>query len=383
MIYLDNQATTPTDPRVVEVMLPYFSDLYANPHSTQHEPGAQAKQAVDKARQFIADLCGANRDELFFTSGATESNNLAIRGLGPALQKVGRTHVLCSAIEHKCVLASVEALRMAGFSVEFVPCGSDGIVTEESVRRRLRPETGLVCLMSSNNEIGTIQPIQQVGFLCAAAGIALHVDAVQSLGKHPLNLHQMGATTASFSAHKLYGPKGIGAIFIARKWRTRVTPLIVGGGQEGGLRSGTLPVPLCVGFGRACEIAAQNLTNDDVHVRACRSAFLAILTECNIPFKINAQTEDRLGGNMNISLDEVDAEALIMTLKDQVALSSGSACTTAEIEPSHVLRALGLSPERIECSVRVSFGRFTLQSEAVAAAKLMARAASRLRRIRH
>lgn len=364
-------------------MLPYFGGLYANPHSTQHGPGLQAKHAVDIARQKIADLCGASRDEIFFTSGATESNNLAIRGLGPALQKAGRMHVLCSAVEHKCVLASVEALRGVGFRVDFVPVESRGIISEQSIAERLRPETGLVCLMSANNEIGTIQPVEQIGALCAKSGIALHVDAVQSLGKHPLDLHRIGAATASLSAHKIYGPKGVGAIFVARKWRTRLSPQIVGGGQEGGLRSGTLPVPLCVGFGRACEIAAHRMDADETNLQGYRAAFLNTLKTANISFKINGDMACRLAGNINLSIDGVDAEALIMTLKDRVALSSGSACTTAEIEPSHVLEALGLTPEQIECSVRVSFGRFNTSEEAVTAASLIAEVAGRLRRIRH
>lgn len=383
MIYLDNQATTPTDPRVVEAMLPYFNNLFANPHSTQHEPGNQAKQAVDVARQQIANLCGANRDEIYFTSGATESNNLAVRGLAPTLLKNGRTHIICSNIEHKCVLAAVELLKGSGFRIDYVPCGQDGVVSAASISERITPETGLVCLMSANNEIGTLQPIGAVGKLCQASGIALHVDAVQSLGKHDLNLHSLGVTTASFSAHKLYGPKGIGAIFVARKWRSRITPLIVGGGQEGGLRSGTLPVPLCVGFGRACEVAAEQMSSDQALMTHCRSTFLAVLAEEKIPFQINASMEHRLSGNISLSIAGVDSEALIMTLKDRVALSSGSACTTAEIEPSHVLLALGLPPERIECSVRISFGRFTDPAQAEAAARIIAEVASGLRRIRH
>lgn len=383
MIYLDNQATTRVDPRVVAEMLPYLQEGFGNPHSTQHAVGASAKSAVDEARRAVADLCGATRDEIFFTSGATESNNMAIRGLAPFLQASGKTHVLCSAIEHKCVLASVDVLAQAGFDVEFVHPEANGIFNPAAVKALFRPTTGLLCLMSANNEIGTIEPIEEVARLCAEHSVAFHVDAAQSLGKHPFDVHALGFTTASFSAHKVYGPKGIGAIFIARKWRTRISPLIVGGGQEGGLRSGTLPVALCVGFGAACQIAAREMAVDAEHALVCRAAFLTALDAGGVAYRINGALEERLPGNLNLSIDEVDAEALIMTLKDRVALSTGSACTTAEIEPSHVLTALALPLERIEWSIRVSFGRFNTPDEARIAGELVAETAASLRRIRY
>lgn len=376
-IYLDYQATTPMDARVLEAMLPYLTSSFGNPHSTQHVFGKDAEEAVETARKEIAALIGADSREIIFTSGATEANNLAIIGAGRFRQRIGDgvARVLTFATEHKCVLASVAALAEEGFETEVLPVQPDGLIDLGLLEEKLKVPTTLVSLMAVNNEIGTIQPIAEAARLTRAAGALLHVDAAQATGKIPLDMSTTDIDLLSISAHKMYGPKGIGALYIRRRPRARLLPLIHGGGQERGFRSGTLPAPLCVGFGKAAVLAKAEMAEEAERLARIRSSFLAALDKAGARYTINAGMERRTPGNLNLAFDGADALPLINAAPD-VAISTGSACSSASVEPSYVLKAIGLSPADAARSVRIAFGRQTTEAEAVSAAERLAAAAA-------
>jgi cysteine desulfurase len=361
-IYLDNHATTRTDPRVLEVMLPFFTEQYGNAASRQHVFGREAEQAVEQARVQVARLIGARSKEIVFTSGATESDNLALKGVASMYRKKGN-HLITVTTEHRAVLDCCKHLEREGFHVTFLPVDRFGQVTVHQVSEALTEETILVSIMAANNEIGTLQPIKEIGKLCKERDVLFHTDAVQAAGKLPLDVEEMGIDLLSLTAHKIYGPKGVGALYVrARNPRVRLEPLLDGGGHERGLRSGTLPVASIVGFGKACELCQEELSSE-----AARSAQLrerlwtGIANQLDHVF-LNGHPTERLPGNLNLSFAYVEGEALMMSLKD-VAISSGSACTSASLEPSYVLKALGVGDALAHSSIRFGIGRFNSQEE--------------------
>ncbi|MCE2481338.1 MAG: IscS subfamily cysteine desulfurase [Alphaproteobacteria bacterium] len=359
-IYLDYQATTPVDPRVMDAMLPYFTEKFGNPHSRSHAYGWEAEEAVETARAQVAGLVGADAREIVFTSGATESNNLAIKGVAHFYGD-RRKHIVTVQTEHKCVLDSCRHLEQEGFEVTYLPVQPNGLIRLEDLEAAVGEETMLVSVMAVNNEIGVIQPIAEIGAFCRARKIFFHTDAAQAAGKIPLDVNEMNIDLMSISGHKLYGPKGVGALYVRRKPRVRLHAIINGGGQERGMRSGTLPGALCVGFGAACEIAGRDMAADNERLRGLRDRLLDGLSD--IPdIYVNGDLERRFPGNLNISFAYVEGESMLMALKD-LAVSSGSACTSASLEPSYVLRALGVDEELAHTSIRIGIGRFTTESE--------------------
>jgi len=369
-IYLDFQATTPTDPRVVEAMNPYWSKAFGNPHSQTHRYGHEAHQAVERAREQLAMLVGADSDEIVFTSGATESNNIVIQG-APHLRS-NRCGVARSAIEHKCVMESCQALADAGYGVHEIPVTSDGIVDLNALDGLPSNDISLVSVMYANNEIGTVQPIREIAEWAHENGIVLHVDAAQAVGKIPIDVVRDGIDLMSLSGHKIYGPNGIGALYIRREIRHAIKPLLHGGYQEKGYRPGTLPLPLCVGFGKACEIAGQEMESDREDVEVCRSAFLETLSKDVDGVELNVDTDQRIPGTLNLRLPVSDVDLVLNKLRDQIAVSRGSACASGFIEASHVLAAIGLSRDAADRSIRVSFGRTTSLNEAEVSSKELA-----------
>jgi cysteine desulfurase len=362
IIYLDFQATTPIDARVSEAMKPFLTEDFANPHSN-HLLGHKAEIALNDARTHISKLIGCYPAEIIFTSGATESNNLAILGLRKN-SGAGKNHVISLETEHKCVLAALDELKNYGFEVELLPVKKDGLVDLSRLRKTIRPETLLVSIMSANNEIGVIQPLKEIGEICLEKGTLFHTDAAQAVGRIPLNVEDLNIDMLSISGHKIYGPKGIGALYVRSDIQNILSPLIHGGGQENGLRSGTAPTPLCFGIGKACQLAEEEMDIRSEIVVSLRDEFLKIIVE-NIPNSIvNGSKESRIAANLNITFPGVTAEGLLSSLQNDVAASTGSACTSGSIEPSHVLSALGLSVEEILSSVRFSFGH-TLDIEDV------------------
>jgi cysteine desulfurase len=360
-IYLDYQATTPTDPRVVEAMLPFFHDRFGNPHSRSHAYGTDAATAVETARAEVAGVIGAEAREIVFTSGATESNNLAIKGAARFLRG-RRDHVVTCATEHKCVLESCRRLADEGFAVTVLPVSASGRIDLDRLAAAITDRTALLSVMAVNNEIGVVQPLAEIGALCRARGVLFHTDAAQAVGKIPLDVASMHIDLLSISGHKLYGPKGIGALYVRRRPRVRLIPLIDGGGQERGLRSGTLPTPLCVGLGCACRIAGAEMAAESERLMRLRDRLLAALLRSLPDAAINGDTRHRVPGNLNIRLPGVDSEALIAATPE-IAVSTGSACTSASIEPSYVLRALGLDDAAARASLRIGLGRFTTEAE--------------------
>lgn len=373
-IYLDYQATTPTDPRVLEVMLPWFTERFGNPHSDAHAYGWDAEEAVERARGEVATSLNADPREIVFTSGATESNNLAIKGAARFRRRhEGRDRVVTFQSEHKCVLESVRGLERDGFEVAVLPVRGDGLVELQALRDALDERTGLVSVMAVNNEIGVIQPLSEIAEAVHAVGAWLHVDAAQALGRIPLDVRVAGIDLLSLSGHKLYGPKGVGALYVRRRPRVRLEPLFDGGGQERGLRSGTLPTPLCVGLGEACRIAVTELPREDERLAGLRDAFLAALQARLGPVQINGSLQARVSGNLNLCFPGAPADK-VMAAARGVAVSTGSACSSATVEPSYVLRALGMSDEAAACSLRIGFGRMTTLEEVARAADLLASA---------
>jgi cysteine desulfurase len=361
-IYLDNNATTRTDPRVVEAMLPYFTERYGNAASLTHSFGQEADEAIDRARQQVADLIGAHPREIVFTSGATESNNLALKGIASLYRPKG-DHLITTATEHKAVLDPVRRLGREGWNITILPVDAYGRVTVEQIAQALTPRTILVSVMAANNEIGTLQPIAAIGRLCKERGVLFHSDAAQAAGKIPLAVEEMGIDLLSLSAHKMYGPKGVGALYVRRRDpRVRLEPQMEGGGQERGLRSGTANVPGIVAFGVACELCQQEMARERVRLTNLRERLRLGIQEQLREVTLNGHPSERLPGNLNLSFAHVKGEALLMALRD-VAVSSGSACTTASVEPSYVLKALGLDDELAHGSLRFGLGRFTTVEE--------------------
>lgn len=359
--YLDFQATTPMDPRVVDAMMPYMISSYGNPHSRTHAYGWEAEAAVEKARQHVADILGASSKEIIFTSGATESNNLAIKGVAH-FYKEKKRHVITTQIEHKCVLDSCRSLEQEGFRVTYLPVQKNGLVDLNVLKETITEDTGLVSIMAVNNEIGVLQPLREIGKICRERKVFFHCDMAQMVGKMPVSVDDFNIDLASISSHKVYGPKGIGALYVRRRPRVRLEPILSGGGQERGLRSGTLPHFLCVGFGKACEVAKDELARDEAWVgNLSKKLYDSVMKD--IPHVIlNGDPDARYPGCLNLSFAYVEGESLLMALKN-IAVSSGSACTSASLEPSYVLRAIGVGEDLAHTSIRFGIGRFTSEEE--------------------
>lgn len=379
-IYMDYHATTPVDPRVLRVMLPYFSEKFGNPASRNHRFGWEAEEAVERARKQVAELIGAQPKEIVFTSGATESDNLALKGVAEAYRHRG-DHIITVATEHKAVLDSARRLEAQGFRVTYLPVRPDGLIDLDQLRAAITDRTILISVMYANNEIGVVQPIREIGRIAKEKGVLFHTDAVQAAGKIPIDVEADGIDLASLSAHKMYGPKGIGALYVRRRNpRVELVPLIDGGGHERGLRSGTLNVPAIVGFGEACAICRREMPEESQRLRQLRDRLLnQILAELDEVY-INGSMEHRLPNNLNLSFRYVDAEALLTALPD-VALSSGAACSSANLEPSHVLRALGRGDDLVHSSIRFGLGRFTTQEEVDYVAGRIVEAVKKLREL--
>ncbi len=360
-IYLDYQATTPMDPRVLEAMMPYFTHKFGNPHSRSHSYGWEAEEAVEKARAQVAKLIGADEKEVIFTSGATESNNLAIRGVAE-FYKDRKNHIVTTVTEHKCVLDTCRHLEQQGFEVTYLPVQKNGLIDLEVLRAAVTDKTVLVSIMAVNNEIGVIQPLAEIGKICREKKAFFHTDAAQAAGKIPLDVEAMSIDLMSISGHKIYGPKGIGALYVRRKPRIRLVPLIVGGGQERGFRSGTLPTPLCVGLGEAAEIAMKEMDAESKRLAKLQARMLKGLNAKLTDIHVNGDLEHRIPGNLNIGFAYVEGESLMMGIKG-LSVSSGSACTSASLEPSYVLRALGVEEDMAHTSLRIGLGRFTTEQE--------------------
>lgn len=379
-IYLDYSATTPVDPRVAEKMMACLTTdgVFGNPASRSHMFGWKAEEAVENARRQVADLLNADPREIVWTSGATESNNLAIKGAAHFYSKKGK-HIITSKIEHKAVLDACRQLEREGFEVTYLDPTDKGLITPEAVAAALREDTVVVSIMHANNEIGTISDVAGIGEVCRANGVVFHVDAAQTAGKVPIDMEAMKIDLLSMCAHKMYGPKGVGVLYVRRKPRIRLEAQMHGGGHERGMRSGTLPTHQIVGMGEACEIGRKEMAQDAVHALALRNQFWDGLKNIE-QVHINGDFEKRLPGNLNVSLAFVEGESLIMSLKD-LAVSSGSACTSASLEPSYVLRALGLNDELAHSSLRFSFGRFTTPEEVNYAIKQVRGAVDKLREL--
>ena len=379
-IYMDNHATTRTDPRVLDEMLPYFTESFGNAASRNHEFGWVAEQAVEQARERIAKLIGATAKEFIFTSGATESDNLAIKGVAEMYREKG-THIITQATEHKAGLDSCKRLEKHGFRVTYLPVQKDGRIDLDDLKRAMDDKTILVTIMAANNEIGVLQPIREIGALCHERGVLFHTDAVQSIGKAPFNVIQDNVDLASISAHKLYGPKGVGALYVRRKNpRVQLVAQIDGGGHERGMRSGTLNVTGIVGLGKACELAGQEMAEETIRLAAMRERLKqAIMGQLDEVY-INGSMEHRLPGNLNLSFAYVEGESLLMGIND-VAVSSGSACTSATLEPSYVLKALGAGDDLAHSSIRFGIGRFNTNAEVDYVAKRVVDTVNRLREL--
>jgi cysteine desulfurase len=377
-IYMDNNSTTRVDPRVVEAMLPFFTEEFGNAASRSHPYGWKAEAAVDEAREQIAALIGATEKEIIFTSGATESNNLALKGVAAMYKKKGN-HIVTVPTEHKCVLDTCKRLEREGCQVTYLDVDKYGRVTAEQVRNAITDKTIVVSVMFANNEIGTIQPIAEIGKVCKEKGVLFHTDAVQAVGKVPVDVEAMGIDLLSLTAHKLYGPKGIGALYVRKKNpRVRLEPIIDGGGHERGMRSGTLPVPLIVGFGEACAITKKEMLEESKRTFALRERLRKGIMDQLPETYLNGHPTERLPGNANISFAYVEGEGMMMGIKD-VAVSSGSACTSASLEPSYVLRSLGVGDELAHSSIRFGIGRFNTQEEVDFVVDLVVREVKRLR----
>jgi cysteine desulfurase len=376
-IYLDYQATTPMDPRVLEAMMPYFTYNFGNPHSRSHSYGWEAEEGVEKARGQIAKLIGADEKEVIFTSGATESNNLAIRGVAE-FYKDRKNHIVTTVTEHKCVLDTCRHLEQQGFEVTYLPVQKNGLIDLDALRAAITDKTVVVSIMAVNNEIGVIQPLTEIGKICREKKTFFHTDAAQAAGKIPLDVEAMNIDLMSISGHKIYGPKGIGALYVRRKPRVRLVPLIVGGGQERGFRSGTLPTPLCVGIGEAAEIAMKEMDAESKRLTKLQARMLKGLNDKLTDIHVNGDLEHRIPGNLNIGFAYVEGESLMMGIKG-LSVSSGSACTSASLEPSYVLRALGVEEDMAHTSLRIGLGRFTTEQEVDTAVDELVRHVKKLR----
>jgi cysteine desulfurase len=377
-IYMDNHATTQVDPRVLEAMLPYFGADFGNAASRNHVFGWRAEEGVELAREQVAELIGATEKEIIFTSGATESNNLAIKGVAEFYQTKG-DHIITAVTEHKAVLDSCKALERKGLKVTYLPVGKDGRVDPAEVESAITERTILISIMLANNEVGTVQPVAEIGRIAHARGVIFHCDAVQGVGKIPVDVEAMNIDLLSLTAHKIYGPKGVGALYVRRKNpRVRLTPIIDGGGHERGMRSGTLNVPGIVGLGKATAVARADLPVEAPRILAMRERLRNRLDRELEAVYLNGSLEHRLPGNLNVSFAYVEGESLLMGLKD-VAVSSGSACTSASLEPSYVLRALGVGEDLAHTSIRFGIGRFNTEEEVDYVADLVIENVNRLR----
>eukprot|EP01060_Flectonema_neradi_P029714 TRINITY_DN4166_c0_g1_i1.p1 TRINITY_DN4166_c0_g1~~TRINITY_DN4166_c0_g1_i1.p1 ORF type:complete len:433 (+),score=84.20 TRINITY_DN4166_c0_g1_i1:48-1346(+) len=382
-IYLDAQATQPVDPRVLDAMMPFMIGSYGNPHSRTHEYGWEAEHAVEQARENLKNLIGAKVSrEVVFTSGATESNNIAIKGAARFRQDTHK-HIITLQTEHKCVLESCRQLEMEGFKVTYLPVNKQGVVDLEELEKAMEPGTSVVSIMAVNNEIGTIQPLEEIGKLCRARKILFHCDAAQAVGKIPVDVEKANIDLLSISGHKMYGPKGIGALYVRRRPRARITSPISGGGQENGVRSGTVPAALCVGLGEAAAVAIREMENDSKYINGLAKKMWGDLNNALPEIFINGPdlgSPLRYPGNLNISFDSVEGESLLMGI-NKIAVSSGSACTSASLEPSYVLRALGVSEETAHTSLRFGIGRFTTEEEVDFTCKSVIHAVETLREL--
>jgi len=379
-VYMDNHATTAVDPRVLDAMLPYFTEKYGNAASRNHEFGWKAEEAVEIARGQIARLIHASPREIVFTSGATESNNLAIKGAAEANRAKG-DHIITQATEHKAVLDTCKRLEKYGFEVTYLPVDREGLVDLENLRRAITPKTILISIMHANNEIGVLQPIEEIGKIAKERKVLFHVDAAQSVGKIPVDVEKFGIDLFSISAHKLYGPKGVGVLYVRRKDpRVELTAMIDGGGHERGLRSGTLNVPGIVGLGKACEIAQKEMAEEGERLRRLRDRLKDSILSRLDDTTLNGSMVHRLPNNLNLSFAGVEGDALLMGIND-VAISSGSACTTATLEPSHVLRALGVPEDLAHSSIRFGLGRFNTKEEVDYVANRVVETVKRLREL--
>lgn len=377
MIYLDNHSTTPVDERVLKKMLPYFSVKYNNPHSQITRHNANIIEDIEKARIEIAKLINSDPEEIIFTSGATESNNLAIKGMLPKVRR-GKNHFITLNTEHKCVLEALRKIEIEGAEVTILKVKKNGLIDIKEFKNSIKKETLMVSIMFANNETGVIQPINQIGKICKEKGIIFHTDAAQAIGKVKVNVKKMNIDMMSISSHKFYGPKGIGAIFIRKKPRIRINSLIDGGGQEKSIRSGTLPVPLCVGFGEAAKIANKNLNLEMKKTRALRDFFLEKIRLSFPSLVINGCLKARLPANINISIIGVDSELLISKLKNTV-VSSGSACSSKDIESSSVLSGMGLSDDIVNSALRIGIGRFNSKKDILLAVEEIIKVAQKIR----
>ena len=377
-IYLDYQSTTPTDPRVVDEMLPYFADKFGNPHSRSHAYGWVAEEASEIARENIADLINATSKEIIFTSGATESNNLAIKGLA-RFHKDKKNHIITAVTEHKCVLDSCRNLESEGFKITYLKVGENGLISIEQLQEAITAKTLLVSIMTANNEIGVLQPIKQIGEICKANNVYFHTDAAQAFGKIKMDVDELNIDLMSISGHKIYGPKGIGALYVRRKPRVRIQAQMHGGGHERGFRSGTLPTHQIVGMGEAFRLAKEEMDIDNNRIKKLRDILWNGLKDMEEIY-LNGDLDQRIPGNLNVSFNYVEGESLIMAIKG-MAVSSGSACTSASLEPSYVLRALGRDDELAHSSIRMTIGKYTTEEEINTSINLLKTAVTKLREL--
>ncbi len=376
-IYLDYQSTTPMDPRVIDAMVECMKNDFGNPHSRTHAFGWKAEELIEIARKQVADLIHADPKEIFFTSGATESNNIAIKGVANFYGQSGKNHIITISTEHKCVINSARDLEQEGFEVTFLPVQQNGLIDLAQIEAAMTDKTCLVSVMAVNNEIGVIQPLAEIGALCRKKGVFFHTDAAQAFGKIPLNVDEMNIDLMSISGHKIYGPKGVGAIYVRRKPRVRIKSIISGGGQERGIRSGTLATPLVVGLGKAAEIAKNEMEKDHAHIKKLSDKMYNAVMQNKFVY-LNGDREHRYSGNLNFSFAGIEGESMIMAIKD-LAVSSGSACTSSSLEPSYVLHSLGVEDELAHTSIRFGIGRFTTEEEVDYAINLLQSKIQKLR----
>lgn len=376
-IFLDYQSTTPVDPRVLDAMLPYFTQKFGNPHSRSHAFGWEAEEACEIARGQVARLINADAKEIIFTSGATEANNIALKAVG-AFYKDKKNHIITVVTEHKCVLDSARHMEMQGFEVTYLPVEKNGLINLDTLKAAIKPNTLMVSIMAVNNELGVIQPLAEIGKITREHGVFFHTDAAQAFGKIPLDVEAMNIDLMSISGHKIYAPKGIGALFVRRRPRIRLESLFSGGGQERGMRSGTLPTPLVVGLGVAAEIAGAEMQEENARLRRLSNKFLKAVMDDVPDVFLNGDREQRIPGCINLSFAYIEGESMIMAIKN-LAVSSGSACTSASLEPSYVLRAIGVGEELAHTSIRFGIGRFTTEAEIDEAIRIVTGAIDKLR----
>ncbi|NBX52928.1 MAG: IscS subfamily cysteine desulfurase [Proteobacteria bacterium] len=376
-IYMDYQSTTPIDPRVIDKMVEVMKNDFGNPHSRSHSFGWKAEEIVEIARRQVAKLINADEKEIFFTSGATESNNIAIKGVAKFYENSQKNHIITLATEHKCVINSCRDLEQEGFVVSYLPVQKNGLVDLNLLEKSITPQTSIISIMGVNNEIGVIQPLEEIGKLCRQKGVFFHTDCAQAFGKILLDVEKMNIDLMSISGHKIYGPKGIGALYIRRKPRVRIKSIFSGGGQERGIRSGTVPTQLVAGLGLASEIAFNEMSQDHIRITKLSKKFYDAITALTHVY-LNGDKDHRYAGNLNFSFAGIEGESMIMAIKD-LAVSSGSACTSSSLEPSYVLHALGVDDELAHTSIRFGFGRFTTEEEIDYAINLITKKVEKLR----